>query len=251
MTEKQVYEDRYHFTPAENKRFARSNFTKLVHTNSRFEGVNTTLPQTQTIMDGMSVAGVPVEDVLTIVNLKRGWQYITTLNEPLTLEMEKQINKVVAAEDALVPGELRQGQGGVDLGSEEFFDPPMVDEQEEQTFLQKTLANSQTTTTDKALTILYHNMRQQIFWDGNKRTATLSANKIMIDGGAGLINVPLDQWDQWNELIADYYRTNDMNKIKQWTYDNAIQGLEIRADKALSADELNQMYKKAKKKRTN
>ncbi|MDK7347689.1 hypothetical protein QP515_11365, partial [Bifidobacterium dentium] len=93
----------------ENQRFARANFTKLVHTNARFEGVNTTLPQTQTIMDGMSVAGVPVEDVLTIVNLKRGWQYITTQNSPLTLTMEKQINKIVAAEDALVPGELRQG----------------------------------------------------------------------------------------------------------------------------------------------
>ena len=42
-----------------------------------------------------------------------------------------------------------------------------------------------------------------------------------------------------------------MNKIKQWTYDNAIQGLEIRANKKLSANELNQMYKKTKKKRTN
>lgn len=113
------------------------------------------------------------------------------------------------------------------------------------------MANSQTTTTDKALTVMYHNMRQQIFWDGSKRTATLSANKIMIDGGAGLINVPLDKWDTWNELIADFYRTNDMNKIKHWTYDNAIQGLEIRADKKLSANELNEMYKKAKKKRTN
>ena len=67
-------------------------------------------------MDGMSVAGVPVEDILTIVNLKRGWQYITAQNAPLTLTMEKQINKIVAAEDALVPGELRQGKGGVDLG---------------------------------------------------------------------------------------------------------------------------------------
>ena len=168
-------------------------------------------------MDGMSVAGVPVEDVLTIVNLKRGWQYVTTQNEPLTLAMEKQINKVVAAEDALVPGDLRQGQGGINLGSEEF--------------LQKTLADSQTTTTDKALTVMDHNMSQQIFWDGNKRTATLSANKIMIDGGAGLINVPLDKWDKWNELIADYYRTNDMTKVKQWTYDNAIQGLDVRSNK--------------------
>lgn len=217
MADLQQYFDLYNFTPAKNRRFARSNFTKLVHTNARFEGVNTTLSQTQTIMDGMSVAGVPVEDVLTIVNLKRGWQYVTTQNEPLTLAMEKQINKVVAAEDALVPGDLRQGQGGINLGSEEF--------------LQKTLADSQTTTTDKALTVMYHNMSQQIFWDGNKRTATLSANKIMIDGGAGLINVPLDKWDKWNELIADYYRTNDMTKVKQWTYDNAIQGLDVRSNK--------------------
>ncbi|MFT8631150.1 MAG: hypothetical protein ABF712_12425, partial [Liquorilactobacillus hordei] len=114
--------------------------------------------------------------------------------------------------------------------------------------LLKPVSNIDFNPTDKALTVMYHNMRQQIFWDGNKRTATLSANKIMIDGGAGLINVPLDQWDHWNDLIADYYRTNDMNKIKQWTYDNAIQGLEIRADKKLSANELNEMYKKAKKK---
>lgn len=228
MSNSQQYPDLYQFTLEENWRFTRSNFTKLVHTNARFEGVNTTLPQTQTIMDGMSVAGVPVEDVLTIINLKRGWQYVTAQNEPLTLAMEKQINKIVAAEDALVPGDLRQGKGGVNLGGTEFFEPPMIDEQEEHKFLQKTLADSQTTTTDKALTVMYHNMRQQIFWDGNKRTATLSANKIMIDGGAGLINVPLDKWDKWNELIADYYRTNDMNKVKQWTYDNAIQGLDVR-----------------------
>lgn len=110
MAKTRTYMDKYRFTTAENQRFARANFTKLVHTNARFEGVNTTLPQTQTIMDGMSVAGVPVEDVLTIVNLKRGWQYITTQNSPLTLTMEKQINKIVAAEDALVPGELRQGR---------------------------------------------------------------------------------------------------------------------------------------------
>lgn len=247
MAKTRTYMDKYRFTTAENQRFARANFTKLVHTNARFEGVNTTLPQTQTIMDGMSVAGVPVEDVLTIVNLKRGWQYITTQNSPLTLTMEKQINKIVAAEDALVPGELRQGKGGVNLGSEDFFEPPLINKKQEQSFLQKILADPQMTTTDKALTVMYHNMRQQIFWDGNKRTATLSANKIMIDGGAGLINIPLDKWDQWNELIANYYRTNDMTKVKKWTYDNGIQGLQIRANKELSANELNQMYKQLKK----
>lgn len=61
MSNSQQYPDLYQFTPEENQRFARSNFTKLVHTNANDHG-------------RMSVAGVPVEDVLTIVNLKRGWQ---------------------------------------------------------------------------------------------------------------------------------------------------------------------------------
>lgn len=125
---------------------------------------------------------------------------------------------------------------GVNLGSEDFFEPPLINEKQEQSFLQKILTDPRTTITDKALTVMYHNMRQQIFWDGNKRTATLSANKIMIDGGAGLINIPLDKWDQWNELIANYYRTNDMTEVKKWTYDNGIQGLQIRANKKLSVN---------------
>lgn len=40
----------------------------------------------------------------------------------------------------------------------------------------------------------------------------------MIDGGAGLINIPLDKWDQWNDLIANYYRTNDMTEESMLKY---------------------------------
>lgn len=208
------FTDKFAFTPDENRRFTRMNYTKLVYTNSRFEGVKTTLPQTQTIMDGMSVAKVPIVDVLTIINLKRGWQLVTGHTEMVTFDFEKVINKVVAAEYYL-------NKENVD--SEQIT----IDETEERNFLNNVL-NSKRTTTDKAMTIMYHNMRQQMFWDGNKRTAVLVANKIMIDGGAGLINVPLDLWAEWHQLIADFYRTNDMQQLKEWTYKHAIQGLEVR-----------------------
>ncbi|BDR55498.1 hypothetical protein KIMC2_00600 [Xylocopilactobacillus apis] len=56
----------------------------------------------------------------------------------------------------------------------------------------------------------------------------LVANKIMIDHGVGLINVALDKWEMWNQLISDFYRTNEMTEIKNWTYDYAIQGLSVR-----------------------
>ncbi len=213
-------------TRIQSQQFARSNLTNLVYTTSRFEGLTTTWEETQTIIDGMSAAGVPIDDVLTIVNLKRGWQFVIDSDQPLTLVFEKRINSIVAAEDALVPGELRTGQGGVDLGSQDYFEPPKVNEQQENEFLNQLLATKRSTT-DKALTLMYHNMRQQLFWDGNKRTATLAANKLMIDGGAGLINVPLDKWDVWNSLISDYYRNDDMIKLKQWTYENGIQGVDL------------------------
>jgi hypothetical protein len=62
-----AYPDRYHLTKDQNRRFARQNFVNLVHTNSRFEDITTTLPQTQTIMDGLGVDGIPIDDINIMV----------------------------------------------------------------------------------------------------------------------------------------------------------------------------------------
>lgn len=199
-----AYPDRYHLTKDQNRRFARQNFVNLVHTNSRFEDITTTLPQTQTIMDGLGVDGIPIDDINIMVRLKRGWQFITASDEPLTLDFERQINAIVT------------GRNSTELA------------EKESNFLTALMQDTQRSATDKALTLLYHNMRQQLFWDGNKRTATLAANKIMIDHGAGLINVPLNLWPHWNELINAYYHSGAMTEIKQWTYDHAIQGVVLK-----------------------
>lgn len=99
--------------------------------------------------------------------------------------------------------------------------------------------NNDTSTTDKAMTLMYHNMRNQLFWDGNKRTATLAANKLMIDHGAGLINAPLDKWDRWNKLISQYYLTGKMNMLKDWTYENVIQGVVLNNNSDLPKPDIN------------
>ena len=53
-----MYPDKFHLTKEQNRRFAKKNLVRLVFTNSRSEGVNTILPQTQTIIDSVSPAGV-------------------------------------------------------------------------------------------------------------------------------------------------------------------------------------------------
>lgn len=221
-----MFPDKFHLTPEQNRRYAKKNLVNLVFTNSRFEGVNTTLPQTQTIIDGMSAAGVSIDDTNVIVQLKRGWQYIINEDRPLSLKIEQNINMLVARYDSLDPGNFRTGNVSVNLGEQKAWEPPKPDLTAEKEFFIN-LMKKDTSTTDKAITLMYHNMRNQLFWDGNKRTATLAANKLMIDHGAGLINIPLNVWDEWNKLISEYYVSGKMDKLKEWTYQYGIQGIDF------------------------
>ena len=73
----------------------------------------------------------------------------------------------------------------------------------------------------------------------------------MIDHGAGLINVPLDKWDVWNDLISKYYLSGDMKTLKDWTYVNGIQGVtfdhkQIYRNLILILKTTNKMYSKYK-----
>ena len=225
-----MYPDKFNLTQEQNRRFAKKNLVRLVFTTSRFEGLNTTLPQTQTIIDGMSAAGVSIDDTNVIVQLKRGWQYVIRESKPLSLNIEQNINLLVARYDSLDPGSFRTGNVTVELeNSNGEWQPPEINLDQERKFFDE-LMQKDTSITDKAMTLMYHNMINQLFWDGNKRTATLAANKLMIDNGAGLINVPLNKWDKWNELISEFYLTGKMDKLKDWTYENGIQGIEFSSD---------------------
>lgn len=98
----------------------KKNLVRLVFTNSRFEGVNTILPQTQTqtIIDGMSPAGVSIDDSNVIIQLKRGWQYVIREDKALSLKIEQNINLLVARYDSLDPGSFRTDSVTVELGND-------------------------------------------------------------------------------------------------------------------------------------
>lgn len=226
VVNKMILQNKYHMTVDQNRRMAKRSLTCLVYTNSRFEGLTTTLSQTQNIIDGLDVDGVSIDDINTIVQIKKGWEYIINDSESLTFDKLKLINAIVALYDAFEPGTIRTGSSQVVLMSDDTYTPEIPSESKEKEYFED-LMNKDTSATDKALTLMYHNMKNQIFWDGNKRSATLAANKIMIDNGVGLINIPLNKWGKWNELISNYYRTNEIEKIKEWTYENGIQGIDL------------------------
>ena len=108
-----MFEDKYSFSQDQNRRFAKMNLTRLVFTNSKFVGVNTTLPQTQTIIDGVGVNGISIDDINMIVQLKRVWQYIINEDRPISMRVMKNINSIVVKMDSLNPEEFKDGSTSI------------------------------------------------------------------------------------------------------------------------------------------
>ena len=211
--------DKYNLTLQQALYLAKKNIVEVIHSVSRLENVNTTFPQTKTIVDGMSVSGVTTDDIQTILNLKNAWQYILKLDTPFTLEVSNKINSFVAYNESLAWGVLRTGNVGIHL-------PSIPVEHDIQHVIGQILDDATTSNTYKALKYMYYAMRSQFYWDGNKRTALVSANYIMLLGGSGIININENQLEEWNRLLSEFYNTNDDTRIIQWTYDNCIYGID-------------------------
>lgn len=203
------FPDKYHLSRKESVYLLKKNIVELVYNAGKFEGLDTTLLQTEEIIKYNRANNVTVDDVLTVVNLKRGFEMLLNdVQEPL-IETSKRINRVVAAEDALFPGEIRTG--GVEVSTNQGrYVPPMLTEDEVKNKYDEIL-NQEISETEKALRLFLFISKNQIFWDGNKRTALLTANKIMLDRGLGLLSIPEQEFTRFNELLSKFY--NSVDKI--------------------------------------
>ncbi len=79
--------------------------------------------------------------------------------------------------------------------------------------------------TNRSISIMCYLMRTQFFSDGNKRTAMLFANKIMIQNGKGIISIPVEKDVIFGEELIRYYETNNMENLKKFIYDYCIDGI--------------------------
>jgi len=81
--------------------------------------------------------------------------------------------------------------------------------------------------TDRALTMMLYLVRKQMFLDGNKRTSMLAGNHVMISNGCGIISVPIELQPTFTKLLIAFYESNDMGEIKDFLYENCIDGIEF------------------------
>jgi Fic family protein len=214
-------EDKFDLTYEENVFVAKKLMAQSIYNSARIEGCNLTYPQTKTILDGMSVAGITMGDVQTVMNLRDAWRWLLgNLRVPLDLDCVCAINGYISRNESLEWGRLRTGRIGITGTAHE---PGIPDGAQ----VAKDLAEIQRKpyVTESALDCFLYTVYNQLFWDGNKRTATLVANKILIGAGKGILSIPESGLDVFNRLLSEYYGTAKPDALKRFLYDSCVHGL--------------------------
>lgn len=219
-----MFKDKYQLTPEQNFFLAKKKWDENVYCGMRMENRAVTFPQTKTILEGVNVPNVHLDDIQAILNMRDSWKFLfNTVTAPLNLDYICKLNEFIARNEALEWGTLRTGSVGI---SGTNYIPPIPDKEKVITELESIL-NADTSATDKALSVFTWGARSQLFWDGNKRTSLVAANKILINAGAGMLTIKESNMQQFNELLVDFYNTGDSDKVKEFLYNNAIEGITV------------------------
>ncbi len=216
------FPDKYRLTPEQSVFLAKKKWDENVYCGMKMENRAVTFPQTKTILDGVNVPNVRLDDIQAILNMRDAWKFLfQTLEENVTVAYFCKINELIARNEALEWGKLRSGSVGI---SGTDYLPPVPEYETVKQELEGIL-NTDASATEKALAVFAWGTRGQFFWDGNKRTSMTLANKILISAGAGMLTITDRHMEQFNELLLHYYDTGDSEELKVYLYQNAIQGL--------------------------
>lgn len=213
--------DRYNMTREENIFFAKRCIVDSIWKSSHIEGIDVTYPETQRIYDGGNVARLRLDEIQTINNLKHAWLFVlNSIDAENNMNLLKSINSLVGSNLVDRAGNIRTYE--VSIGGTNW--KPEIPNEEDVSYKLQELLKIESAT-ERAITIMCYLMRTQFFSDGNKRTAMLFANKIMIENGKGIISIPVDEDINFGEELIKYYETNNMHNLKQFIYEKCINGI--------------------------
>lgn len=216
------YADKFQMTPEQSLFLAKKKWDENVYCGMRMENRAVTFPQTKTILQGVNVPSVQLNDIQAILNMRDAWQFLLgSLDQPVTLEYLCKINDYIARGEALEWGKLRTGS--VMISGTDYL-PPVPSAETVAAELEEILT-ADTSATAKALEAFVWGARGQFFWDGNKRTSMTLANKILIAAGVGFLTITDKHMEQFNTLLVEYYNTGNSETLKDFLYENTIQGI--------------------------
>ncbi|MCQ2545046.1 MAG: Fic family protein [Clostridia bacterium] len=204
--------------PAEvmlNLDFARANIKENIYDQAVLEGVATSFPQTEEIIENGVINGVAAQDVQKILNLKHAWEFIldpdviqSSSNYYLLQHIAGLVNEGLITNGGRIRGIP------VKIGGSSYI-PPLPVEADVKEKIDE-IIHSKKSDIDKAIALCMYSMKTQIFIDGNKRASVILANHYMIAHGLGLLVIPEKEVPEFKRLLVRYYEGEDLNTISRF-----------------------------------
>lgn len=195
-----------------NIAFARANMKMNIYDQAVLEGVATSFPQTEEIIDNGKISGVTATDVQKILNLKHAWEFI--LNRDV---IASRSDYYMLSHIARVVNEGFFAEGGrirgvpVTIGGSSYV-PPLPNELDVKEKIREIIEESDEVI-NTAIKLCLYCMKTQIFLDGNKRASVIFANHYLISHGGGFLVIPEKEVPEFKRLLVKYYEGEDITVI--------------------------------------
>lgn len=195
--------------------FARANVKSSIYDQAILEGIATTFPDTETIIENGKVRGMSANDVQKILNLKHAWEFI--------MDKEVVASKTDYSVLCYIAGLVNEGfytYGGrirsvpVAIGGSDYVPPIPIEVDVKEKISE--IIDSKLSAIDKAIELCLYCMKTQAFNDGNKRAAVIFANHYLISQGEGLLVIPEKRVSEFKKMLVGYYEGKDEANIKRF-----------------------------------
>ena len=202
-----------------NIAFARVNMKSNIYDQAVLEGVATSFPQTEEIIDNGKVSGMTATDVQKILNLKHAWEFIldkdviaSKSDYYMLSYIARLVNEGFFAEGGRIRGVP------VTIGGSSYI-PPIPNEIDIKDEITE-IIDDDADAIDIAIKSCLYCMKTQIFLDGNKRASVIFANHYLISHGGGFLVIPEKEVPEFKNLLVKYYEGEDISIISDFMKKN-------------------------------
>ncbi|WP_246069484.1 Fic family protein [Marinobacter piscensis] len=189
----------------------------FVYDAVQLEGLNFTLPEVQTLMQGITVGGHRLSDQQIATNQADAWKELFRLIREnqfeLTQDCACSLHRIAGKEEALEWGCFRSGSvliAGTD------YEPPGADQL---VGLFREMINRLSDfedVYDQAIHLFLTMARYRFFYNVNKCMARFIMNGHLLNCGYPAINIPASRQLEFNELMLEFYSSDDQAKMNRF-----------------------------------
>ena len=214
---------------------ARRQLSELVWDAVNLEGIHVTLPEVQTLLEGVTIGGHRVSDQQIVLNQVAAWrtlfEWIKKGEFELSVEKACALHLIAAQDEALEWGRFRSG--GVTIAGTDYMPP---EAQELPALFKKMVekALGLEDIYDQAIFVFLTMARVQFFYDVNKRMGRFMMNGMLLNAGFPVINLPAKKKLEFNRLMLEFYSSGDqqpMNTFLRSCLDERV--IKIMAEESL------------------